>query len=186
MAQRRPRAAPSGTHRGNSGWLSGAVAQRTEPAGTARGACRTYCGRGKAQIRALAEHGGCRRNLGEWLGGLRGGRQRLVRAAARPAQALGGRAWRASLRRVSRCHAARDGRAPTALLERIRRTSRRGSSQARALRRPVHRGHPRTLLWIGNLNPNRGAEVGKIRPVLLTAEIGLPYVSHLVAFYTQA
>ena len=36
-------------------------------------------------------------------------------------------------------------------------------------------------IWIGNLNPNRGAEVGKVRPVLIIQEdrltqAGLPTV----------
>ncbi len=36
-------------------------------------------------------------------------------------------------------------------------------------------------IWVGNLNPNRGAEVGKVRPVLVIqedrlTEVGLPTV----------
>jgi ATP-dependent DNA helicase RecQ len=71
--------------------------------------------------------------------------QRAVRAPTRPAQAPGGRAWTAALRRVPRRHPARNGRAPAAHFESVCRASRCGSGQAGALRRPIHRRGARAL-----------------------------------------
>ncbi len=97
--------------------------------------------------RAAASAAGCRHRCRRRRRGHgRFGRQRIVRALARIAQASGRRARSASLRRLPRRDAARNGRAPAAHLESVRRTARCWAGQAGSLRRSIHHSSARILI----------------------------------------